>query len=285
MGKEKMDNNVRGKLFAFCIVVYKEILYETLAYKSLTASLEMVGYSNSLIFIYDNTETQVLYDYPKTSNLFFFHNPSNPGISEAYNYMAKEAYRNGCKWIILLDQDTSLPEDAASLYIKAALRKPDILIKAPVLFVNEKIFSPSLIFMRRSFMLKRPPKGQINFKNYTLVNSGLMINLDLFFKVGGYNNDIKLDFADVLFIDKIKQQTLIFEILDFGCKHHFSNNETDLTKALKRYSIFLSDLNCCPRRDWQDEIGYFFVGILHFLKLTMKFKSLKFFYMLIRRND
>lgn len=274
VNKEKI-----GIIPAFSIVVFREVFYETLAFRSLmNNSVFKSNGTKPVVFVYDNTDLpnwMVSADQIKEAEVHYFHNSANPGISVAYNFLASQA-RGSHEWMVFLDQDTTLPEDAVAGYSLAIKQNPDLLLKVPVLKVQESIFSPSATFLRKSVILKQITTGETSLQNRTVVNSGLMVNLPLFFRAGGYDERVKLDFADFLFIDRLRKHISTFEVLPIVCQHEFSHNETDIRKALDRYKIFKSDLASCPRYSWQDTIGYFLVGASHLVKLTTKFRSLKF---------
>jgi len=159
-----------------------------------------------------------------------------------------------------------------------------VYIKAPLLKVNNWIFSPSKIWMKKSIIIKSISPGVHKFHSYTLVNSGLLVNIGFYLEIGGYNEKIKLDFADTVFIEKAKKKISHFELLPFVCVQDFSHNETNLDKAILRYSIYLADIRNCDGPGIKNRIGYGFVGLLHLAKLSWKFRTIKFILMAFKKE-
>lgn len=265
---------------AFGIVVYKELFYKTSAFISLLKSMRESGTTECPVFIYDNTDTPgwqaAGHKEHNEQNLIYFHNPLNPGISVAYNYMAGLAAKSGYEWMVFLDQDTDLPVNALAEYRRSIARNPGISVKAPVLYVRQKVFSPMRFIFKRSLELKNPLPGIYSFRNKMAVNSGLMVSLSLFFKAGGYNEAVKLDFADFQFLERAKKHVAEFEILNIACEHHFSHFETDIQKALARYAIFVKDLENCEKKGGLEELNYWLINVLHLVKLSLKFRTFRF---------
>jgi hypothetical protein len=268
------------KLIAFAIVVYKELFYKTTAFLTLQKSLsQLPNGGERLILVYDNTDTsgwKIDDEQIKSSELFYYHNPINPGISTAYNFLSRAAQQNGYEWILFMDQDTALPETAIAEYISAIKQRPDIMIKVPVIKANGKIYSPIRYVFKRGRVPKSVTTGVKKLENYVFINSGFAIKLSLFFEAGGYDENIKLDFADFLFLDKVRKKTDQFEVLPVWPVQSFSFLEYDITKALKRYEIFVKDLAKCPRTGLIDTLAYSSLGWSHMFKLSVKYKSLKF---------
>jgi GT2 family glycosyltransferase len=269
-----------NEILSFAIVVYRERYFETAAFKSVK---QFAGLSKcSLqVFIYDNTdynEWNIQSEKPVDGISVFYHrDETNPGIPVAYNYMVAAAARKGAEWVVLLDQDTMLPKDALSIYLDAIIRQPTVLVKTPVIMVENKIFSPFKTFFKKGKPIKKISSGVLSIKEFGFINSGMTIKISLFFEVNGYNECVKIDFADFLFIDRLTKKIEVFEILDFSCEHHFSHSEKDIEKALVRYSIFINDILSCPRTSFKDRIGYFIIGLMHLSKLTLVFRSVAFY--------
>ena len=261
---------------AFIIVVYNEPYDKTVTYKNLKASLNAIKEIDYRIYIYDNSDKLDYHSEYENLNLYVYKNPKNPGISVAYNYMADKAMQDGCEWIVLLDQDTEPPSDFASKYHYASLNNNNIKLKVPVLYSDGKLMSPLKYIFKRAVNLKQISPGVYSLKDIVFVNSGLMVNLGIFKKVGGYNENIKLDFADFQFIERIKKEASHFEVIDVKCIQNFSHVNDDLNKAIKRYRLYLADIKHCVRNNYMDELGYMVANLLHTLKLSWKYKTIEF---------
>lgn len=266
---------------AFVIVTYNEEFFRCSAYMSLFSSIMAnSGWNNYLIYIYDNSDKpdwQIHYQHLKEADhIRYFHNPHNPGISVAYNDVARNAQKEGCEWFILFDQDTTLPIDAVQKYKDAIAERPEWQIKAPILHLKNSIFSPHRTFLGRSSAVKSIEPGIYSFRELRVVNSGLAIYLPLFLEVGGYNEKIKLDFADFQFLSRIQKKINKFQLLSINCLQDFSHDEPNVSKALKRFAIYIKDYRNCELDGTVQTLQYALLAFTHTLKLTIKFKTVKF---------
>ncbi len=82
----------------------------------------------------------------------------------------------------------------------------------------------------------------INPKKYGIINSGLLISLDAFFFVGGYNDRVSVDFADFQFIERYSNVFKEAYVVDVTCKQSFSNEGQTIEQKLTRYKMFCNSL-------------------------------------------
>jgi len=275
---------------AFGIVVFREVYYETVAYRSLQESiLNLKGNVKYNIYIYDNTDKiDWLVNEPNLTatgiEISYYHNYQNPGISTAYNFMAMSALKEGMKWMVFMDQDTCLPLDAVVHYVQSIKSNMKILLKAPSIRVMGKQFSPAGFRMMRAFSLKNELQtGVYPLKNLTIINSCLMVNLSFFKSINGYDERLRLDFADTEFIERAKTVISKFELLPFSCSHNFSNNSSSTNSSLFRFKIYVQDLVKYPAKNSWQRIQLMFVGFVHTLQLSWRFHSLKFLNVWIKK--
>jgi rhamnosyltransferase len=265
------------------LVLYKIRLEESSSFITLTESLKKLEASIDLI-IYDNSPSPI-----QNSNIFqkenwiihYIHDPSNPGVSKAYNEGSKIGQKLGKKWILLLDQDTTFPLDIFAKYFNAIQKSKPQNIVAPYLFQEypSVLLSPSGYKFKRGFPLKdnnQPKSGENFFYGRTLLSSGLLINLKIFKDLGGYNENLKLDFSDFYFIDKFRKLYSSFYLIDSQCLHRLSRSEeTSLEKSLIRFSI------CCQAAHHFPESTLEFLQVVFYLflrscKLSLIHKTLLF---------
>src|SRR5260221_11839723 len=113
---------------------------ESPTYQSLTSALQHSSTSTSL-FIYDNSpQPQEVLTNP-CWNIHYQHNPSNPGVSKAYNKGFECAKIQNKKWILLADQDTEFPIDAFDKYLRSQ-KESGCSIVVPKLIDQVGIVSP-----------------------------------------------------------------------------------------------------------------------------------------------
>ena len=212
------------------IVVYDMLFWQSITYKSLVKS---VGSNNIDIFIYDNTpynnklknDNAFLHEIPRNINLKYVHDPSNSGVSKAYNVGASYAIKRSKKFLLLLDQDTQLPKDFMEKIVnKINLYKKGVFF-FPLVYQKDQniLISPCRLFLFRGRTLKRTAIGNMkSLRNISFINTGLCIRLDFFCKIGGFNEKIKLDFSDHEFIFRLAKYVETAYLIDSEIFHSLS---------------------------------------------------------------
>jgi GT2 family glycosyltransferase len=236
--------------------------------------------TNYDLLIYDNSPNPQAVPNIEGFNLIYQHDTSNAGVSRAYNVGALKAKELGCDVVLLLDQDTVFSFDCLSKYEAAYAQHGADYLYAPVVCNAgmTKIYSPAFInhFVGKAQTIENfafSEKYSLNDKS--AINSGLMVPLVLFEKIGGFNEKLKLDFSDYYFIEKYKTLNENLILLDVYLKHSISGDEGKrFTYELNRYRYY-----CYGARELQRSLNMFVIWspIRRLLRLSLKYKSLKFF--------
>ena len=268
--------------FQFVIVLYKQSLAESRSFKALKRSLEMLQEKGNL-FVYDNgpvvqkssAVTTVAFE-----EVTYIHDPDNSGLSVAYNAAARHGQLRGKKWLFLLDQDTDFPKETLLTYLTAIQAHPEFKLFAPMLQIANGLYmSPCQYRYKWGKLMKSVEPGVYSLRDTAPVNSGICVNLDAFFAVGGYNEKIRLDGADYQFIERFKKQYDDYLVLDINFQQDFSLFDTDQASLTTRFSLFLKDVRNFERETFTDEVLYARLAFVRMLKLTLQTKSTKFFRM------
>jgi rhamnosyltransferase len=266
---------MKNKLFI--IVLYNCQLANSKSYISIINSLKLEDEKAGL-FIYDNSpDAQIIADDPTNwSEIKYIHDKNNSGLGVAYNTGAEFGRRNGYQWIGLIDQDTEFASDYIRKINGAQKTYPTIKLFAPMLRLkNGEPFSP-IKFRNRQWSTILLPAGIYSLFKYCPVNSGIIIHIAAYSKVGGYVNEIRLDFADFQFIERYKIHFADFCLLDSIGIQDFSNNEPDVNKAVSRFKIYLDCAFRCTRKSIMDDMFYLYIVSRHALALTYRFKTKRF---------
>ena len=175
-----------------------------------------------------------------------------------------------------MDQDTSLPIETYKVYAEKASGKTGNLIAAPIVLSNKKIISPAKYFFYRSIKFNKIDQKVLNFKYVSCINSGLMVDVNFFKLIGGYNEKLKLDFCDHDFIEKVKKTAYFLDILQLELIQDFSSDNNTKKQSLARYKIFVKDIKQFSIN--RNAIYLFlFVDMPHLIKLIYKHKSFYFY--------
>lgn len=254
------------------IVLYNSTIEDSDTIKSLNLSLEKND-RNLDMFVYDNSrypkhlESKFIY---KRMNIYYINDISNSGVSKAYNSGASYANDLDKKWILLLDQDTKFPENSLNEYLSVKnINDSEIKIIVPTLFFENSIYSPSGYYFYKT--IKHKCKTGVNFlSGKTLLNSGLFVNLNFFNLVGGYNENIPLDFSDVSFIERVKKYTNKFYLLTIKCSHNLSSDELDVQIIKERFKYYVQGALYYAQEKNRIKIIIYAWVLLRALKLTIR---------------
>lgn len=260
------------------LVIYKSDYYETDAYQSLIRNLtHHPAKHRTGIFIYDNSPliNPNTFQIPGV-NQVYHHDPSNPGVSKAYNQGYRYAKKNKYNWLLLMDQDTVLNNNGLDNYINSIKTFPDILIHAPILKSGDLIISPSKYKFRRGFVLKSIMPGIHPLGTKVPLNSGMCLNIKIFDEIGLYNEKIRLDFSDFDFIRRISTKIKQFVLMPVSYRHSLSSENETLESAITRYKFYCDGA-------YYSVINFsdiWILGLVAFMrgtKLALKFKKVVFF--------
>jgi len=267
----------------FILVLYSRKLEHSESYQTITKSLACAG-KKGVLFIFDNSpEAQVVNDVNSSvwSHVEYVHCPENKGLGVAYNQGAKYAQKNGVDWIVLLDQDTTFSEDYISKLDEAMKTQSKIKLFAPIIQLkNQKPFSPTHYKHKRGYDVKLA-SGTYPLSKYSPVNSGMVINTNRFWEAGGYDPQIKLDFADFQFIERFRRTEKHFFLIDTTAVQDFSNEEKNVKKLQARFKVYCECAKKCERKNIADSLGYLYSVFRHTLGLTLKTKNLSFLHIFI----
>lgn len=254
----------------FVIVLYKCRLKDSKSYISL-----LKKYPNEYIFLYDNSPVKQTIE---RDNVTYIHDAKNSGLGVAYNKAAEYAKQNGYEWILIMDQDTMFPPNALRYYEDAIKNNPGIMLFAPIHRVAENTYiSPTHYRFKTSHLEKSARTGLLSFKDAAPINSGMLINVEAFYKAGGYDEDVVLDFSDIRFIEKFKKYySSFYAIGKIVCLQDFSIDEQNAEKLMARYKIYLKCALACKREHLYDHLSYLYITSRRTMKWTLRTHSLSF---------
>lgn len=262
--------------FLFVVVIYNQSLNDSPAFISLSEQLQKHGLTANLA-VYDNSFEKKQVQSTKHFTIHYVHDASNPGISKSYNRASQLASDLGKEWLLFFDQDTILSSVSFNSYLKAANDLNLQLAVPSLLLADGRVFSPCKVIFKKGKMLKEVlPAGNYLFSDYSFVNSGLLIKQSLFQNAGGYNEAVKLDYADFQFIEKLRNITAGFTLLDFTLQHSFSDASDNKDNTKRRFMLFINDIKNCSRRNGWDDLLYFRIVLIRSIKLTLKFRTFFF---------
>jgi len=260
----------------------KKLLVVVIVYNKKIANLTILKTlcKNKIdIFIYDNSKYPQEIPTLENVNIYYEHDENNSGVSRAYNQAYKKAKELNKELLLVLDQDSSFELNFIEQYMKMYNTYKNDYIYAPIVCDEKKtkIYSPA-------FMSKFVGKTQ-SFENFvyekiyslngkSVINSGLMIPLEMFEKIGGYNEKLKLDFSDIYFIEKYKELNPKIVLVDVYLKHSISGDESkDFAREYNRFKYY-----CSASREIENALNtsVLWSPLRRLIRLILKYKKLSF---------
>ncbi len=259
----------------YVIVVYNQKIENCNTYKTLFVN----QYCNEPIYLFDNSPiAQHSIDEFNGTNIHYESDCTNPGLSAAYNRAATYAKSHNFDWILLLDQDTIFPANILDDYIKSVNQHPDIKIFAPrVEIQNNRYMSPIKINLHFNCKGVNIHSQIIDPKRYSVINSGMLINIDAFFDAGGYDVTIWLDYSDYLFIERFSTKYNQIYIIEESCFQEFSNDIHNAEQKLQRFKIFCNCVKLYPKKSLWRHIIFFTLVFKRALSISLFAKNFRAF--------
>lgn len=258
------------------IILYKTKLEDSLSFQSLKASSNNLPNTLSL-YIYDNSPDEFfeVIDYD-CFDIFYEKDYLNSGISKAYNKAAKYAENKGKEWLLLLDQDSSLPIDFLSSLEYSVLQYPNQSVFAPKLKHDLVLLSPCRFKNMKGSSFTDIKPGVNSFVNTSIFNSGILVRLSVFLEIGGYNEKVPLDFSDHSFIHRLKRKNKEFVVMPIEIAHQLSSFSGNYTVILKRFVQYCDGVINYHLFEEKSNLLLFWT-FLRAIKLTVQFKDFVFF--------
>lgn len=219
------------KKILILLVIYRKLPSESSTLTSLLESYKSSYfiYDNLELIIFDNTESIRSIDINIPFEFQYISNGINLGLAEAYSFGLKYAFENKFEWMVLLDQDSILPNNYLKKLNGELERIGDEKICAvlPRIISLNKIISPCNEFL--GGILRPIDKNKAGIAvNLFGIGSGAVINVNLFNKIG-VNLDYHLDGLDRWIFESFNKLKYKFHISNIYIEHELS------VMCLKKY--------------------------------------------------
>lgn len=263
---EKLTNDILP-----IIVIYKLSIRDSLAWQSLNTDYSYF----SSVLIYDNSP--VSQPIPDTRfKVYYLHDHHNSGVSKAYNEGLKMADSLGKKWLLLLDQDTQLPNDIIASYAQSIYQYPEENFFAPILNDKIGIVSPFSYSYGITHRLNAVKKGVLSLSKYRAVNSCSLIRTQAMKLAGGFDERLPLDHSDIYFQEKLALNRSSFVVVNACIKHRFSGTEvSNKNDTLIRFEIFCKSCITMSMLT-QFESNFRKISLKRALNLSLRFFTIRF---------
>jgi hypothetical protein len=210
------------------IVLYKQSLDQSKTY----ASLQSFEAGRRLpLFVYDNSPTKGALPQDIKG---YLHDSENGGVLGAYRWAVEQARVHGFKWILLLDQDSSIPPELLDSFFRLA----DVVDEDTVAFIPRvdsggQEVSPRGVFAGVPGPLAISPYHVgVHRIPLTAINSGAIVRVDFLSKPPGFNAVDALDCVDRCMFQRIYDEGRNVFIMPIRLSHELSvSNVKEIGRA------------------------------------------------------
>jgi GT2 family glycosyltransferase len=230
------------------VVRYKTPLEQSQTMSSLSAVFqahpELLG--SFRILVWDNSPAKL--ETAQGSFPFEYRfSERNLGVSGAYNHAMEWAESIGCPWLLLLDQDTSVPEGFLErMFEYSSEFEHDTQVATIVPFVRShgKLVSPRQFGgVIRNQQIPRSVTGVFKEDAYA-VNSGTLMRVSALRGVGGYSEEFWLDLSDAYVFQTLHRDGKWMYIAgDLELPHSIAALDFNAEMTPQRYRNFLAAEN------------------------------------------
>ena len=194
----KQDSIAAGTSILIVVVRYQLPLTQAPVMRSLAAAFgvapELRGQIATLVW--DNSPSpQADGDGLPEIPILYRHSPQNVGVAGAYNRAMEMAEAAGCGWLLLLDQDTTLPAgflQAMLAYAQRFAGGQEPAAVAPTIVVGETVVSPKVAVRYRGARDVSPGHQGLWWGEVVLVNTGLLLRVSALRAIGGFRPGVWL---------------------------------------------------------------------------------------------
>jgi GT2 family glycosyltransferase len=238
----KISEAASSQMVLPILVLYNRTPETSETYRTLIASAHSASLNPDLIAVYDNSQIRQVRVAEEKYLFAYKHDPSNSGIAAAYNWALDIAKSHGFTWLLLLDQDTSLPVTfLASLYHTLNVYNTNKSVTAIVPTVTDRgvVISPKHVrFGRLAPLPKLLP--QVAEYEVTAINSGVAIRVKFMASLGGFNPAYRLDCLDHWLFRQLYARGKRVALSDTVLEHNLSVSDYRNQVSLTRYRSILS---------------------------------------------
>lgn len=225
---------------AAVVVVYNQEFSKSCAHRSISAMAQAHPGKLKHVFVYDNSRSRC--SPPEESlpslgiSIHERHDPQNGGLVPAYNWASQRATELGCDWILLIDQDATLPPDYLKVFSSSAgTFHQDVVAAIPHVRAGGKRIAPqgTLAGLTLPWPLPKDAVGP-QATEVVGINSGTFVRLTYLAMRGGWDSRYSLDAVDFWFFAEVYANRKLVAILPCEIAHALSVADLS-TISLRRY--------------------------------------------------
>ena len=218
------------------------------------AVTEKHGFLLDRVLIYDNSLMARAQFSEQLPGCIYVHDSTNGGTAAAYDCACTIARAAGIDWLLLLDQDTSLPCDfleVASAALTASLAQPRALV--PWVFHGASVVSPARVTDSGTVVPLRYEAPPPIADDLTAISSGSLLHVPTLAAHMPLPTGLWLDYVDHWIFWQLRTRGLPVAVFDVSLQHDLSVcnieslNLRRLTSILNGEASFLAVLGTKAR--------------------------------------
>ena len=224
------------------LVLYNTRPCNSATYKTFVASSRNSLLNSASIAVYDNSPIPQVNTDEEVDLLAYKHDPANSGLAAAYNWALDIAKARGISWLLLLDQDSTLPSqflESCLKQINLHYRNDEVVAIVPIIRSGGSIISPMRVGFGRLKSLP-PSSFGIQSEEIMAINSGAAIRCDFVRSIGGFNRAYWLDCLDHWLFHQIYASGRKVTIFDCILDHKLSVQDYRHEVSTERYRSILN---------------------------------------------
>ena len=267
------------------VVLYEKLISVSDTIISLNKN-NLTNNENYSLLVFDNSFKKSS-ESLKNLDYDYFHSNQNKGVIGAYKHAIIKANKEHFDWILMLDDDTTLPKDflfKSLRYLKKIANNNYISALVPKIFDNNKIISPSLVFRGGLHLKLNKSFEGISEKYLCAIGSCSIVRTSFINDIGGFNTSFTLDCFDRWMFHQIYINHKKIFVSDIYVKHKLSIENYDNRMNLKRYHSILLNEDLFIKNHL-NKLDYFIFKIrlfVRFFKLFLLYDNKEYAYLTIK---
>lgn len=230
-------DSTRSSILAV-IVLYKSSIDRSSTCRSIR---DQEGYDRGAftVLVYDNSPVANSAGLP--SGWMYVSDPTNKGLSEAYNHAIFRCKDLGARWLLLLDQDSSLPRNFfTNLQLDTArcYEQSEIAAIVPLVFSRQRHISP--VLPKFGFDLLYGVARSTTSEWLAAINSATCVRVSFVESIGGFTDEFWLDYLDHWLFRRIYDTAHSVFVSEMRVEHSLSVAEFNNGLELSRYKNVLA---------------------------------------------
>jgi GT2 family glycosyltransferase len=234
---------------------------------------------NLRTLIWDNSLQRIQDDLPEVGwgDMAWVHTPENLGMAAIYNAVISDRLRQH-EHLLLLDQDTRLPENFFEVAALAIVQNPSVALFLPMVRAHARWVSPLYAALGWGRYWRQPQAGLLSSRHLGAINSGMIIAASYLQKqFVGYNRNLRFYGTDTYFMLEYRRQNKWAFILDTIIDHDLSFFSTSTEgKVVKFREMRYANAICYSRSAWPVRLGVCLLMACAALIYAYRYKNLGF---------